>query len=474
MAVTLTGSGGLFTRLGYWFGLAKKRYTALTSAYPTAATSTAGIRTVYSAVGANAGNFPLAHRTLGVAGNEDTMADASLAEMRAIQQAASRLLIETMDADTPLPAKTEEEAVRELAKQMVAASASVNATTYTVGAASYGSVNVGAFTLVVDTEAPQIIKDSVTFGTKLVDWPAIRPETLNFVCELDSRNHGVRPGSEVFRCTGDRSWPNLDRRWRGGSGTKMAITATSAAIDASMIPGQNALANSNFEVVASNVPVRWALSVGSAPTNLTTTATAYRGASALSFVGDGSTLTKLRQLMNDPSGTVARIKPDTLYMIAFAIRDDGTAPAAGVLRVAIEDGSGNVLGSMSKSVTLSTVGSAYAVQTLTVISPINIPDTVYATISLTTALTNTRAVYVDEVVVTEMPRPAKGGPGICVYPGSTDARYGDIGSVAITYANTGEFNLWLDRFFDFYGRGLALPSNDAGGETISDTLIVEP
>jgi hypothetical protein len=452
MAVTLTGSGGLFTRLGYWFGLAKTRRTAVIASYPTAATSTAGIRTVYSAIGANAGNFPLAHRTMGAAGSEDTMADFSLSEFRAIQSAASRLLIDTMDADTPLPERTEQEAIRELAKQMVTASASINATTYTVGSPSYGSVNVGTFSAFVDTEAPKIIKDSVTFTNKLTDWPAIRPETLNFVCEKDSRNGGVRPGSEVFRVRGDRAWPNLDRRWRGGSGTNMTITATSAAIDSDQTPGQNILANSNFEIFASNTPV-------------------FRGSSAISFVGDGATLTKIRQLTNDSTGTTVRLKPDTLYLIAFAVRDDGTAPAAGVLRVAFEDNSGSVIGSMSQSVTLSTVGSAYAVQSLMVISPINIPDTVYCTIALTTALTNTRAVYVDELVVTEMPRTAKGGPGICIYPGTTDARYGDIASVAISYANQGEFNLEFDRFFDLYNRGLALPSNDAGAETISDSLI---
>lgn len=475
MAVTLTGSGGLFTRLGYWFGLAKKRYTALTAAYPTAATTTSGIRTVYSAVGANAGNFPLAHRTMGAASDEDVMARASVAEFENIRRAASRLLIDTVDADTPLPAKTEAEAIRELAKQMVASSDSVNATTYTVGAASYAGSNIGEFSVFVETEATQIIKDSVTFASKLTDFPAIRPETLYLTCEKDSRNGGVRPGSEVFRLKGDRAWPNLDRRWRGGSGTDTTITATSAAVDGSMTPGQNILTNSNFEIISSNVPVKWALSVGAAGTNLTSTSTAYRGSTALSVVGDaGATLTKLRQLVADSTGTVARIKPDTLYLLAFAVRDDGTAPAAGVLRVAVEDGSGSVIGSMSKSVTLSTVGSTYAVQSLMVVSPINIPDTVYVTVSLTTALTNGRAVYVDEVVLTEMPRIAKGGPGVCVYPGDTDARYGDTASVAISYSNTGEFNLWFDRFFDLYNQGLALPANDAAGETVSDSLIVEP
>lgn len=475
MAVTLTGSGGLFTRLGGIIGLIKKRRTAAIAAYPTSATSTAGSRTVYALVTANAGNFPLAHRTLGAAGSEDFLAGASAAEYQALRTAASSLLIDTMDADTPLPARTEVEALRELAKQMVAASASVNATTYTVGSPSYGSGNVGAFTCVVSTEATKIIKDRVTFGTKLTDFPCIRPETLSFTCVKDTRNAGAQSGSEVFRVTGERAWPNLDRRWRGGSGTDMMVTMSSANVDGSFIPGQNILTNSDFEVASSNVPVNWALSVGSAPGNLTTTATAYRGSAAVSMVGDGSTLTKLRQITNDTSGTIGRIKPDTLYLIAMAVRDDGTAPGAGVVRLALEDGSGNTLGTnMSVSANITSIGSTYTIVATKVVSPIDIPSTVYATLTQTTAISAGRAAYVDECIICEMPRPAKGGPGICIIPGPTDARYGDTATVGITHLNTGEFNLELDRLFDLYSNGIALPANDAGSETVADSLIIDP
>jgi hypothetical protein len=254
----------------------------------------------------------------------------------------------------------------------------------------------------------------------------------------------------------------------------MNITTTCASVDGSGIPGQNILTHSDFETFSSNVPVNWTLQTGTAPTHLKSTTTAFRGSTALEFVGDGATLTHVRQTLNSATGTRGRILPDTVYLIAFAIRHDGTPPAGGILRVSLNDGS-SVLGSnMSKSVTLSGLSSSYAYQTVLVTSPINIPSTVYVSVELTTALTNTRSVYVDELVVTPVPRAAKGGPGIYALPGATDWRFGDTATIAVTYSNSGEFNLELDRFFDFHGRGLALPAVGGGAETIADSLIVDP
>lgn len=473
MSVTLTGAGGLFTRLGYLFGLAKKIRTHQQAIAPTASTTTTGIRSVYDVFNSSAGTRPKAAAYISPIADEFGFADVNRPQLLRIRKAATETLIGMVNDDSATPVRTITEAVKELASQMVGASASVEATTYTVGASSYGGGNIGTGAVGLSCEATKIIKDSVTFGSKLSDFPAIRPETLRFSVIKDTRNSSVNAGSEVWRVQGTRAYDNLDWRWRAGSGYDVNITTTCASVDASNIPGQNILTHSDFEAFSSNVPVQWSMVVGTAPTNLKSTTTAYRGSTALEFVGDGSTLTHVRQTLNAATGSLGKILPDTVYLIAFAIRHDGVAPAAGVLRVSINDGS-SVLGSMSKSVTLSGLSSSYAYQTLVVTSPVNITSPVYCSVELTTALTNSRSVYVDELVVTPLPRPALGGPVLYALPGATDWRYGDTATIAVSYNNSGDWNLELDRFFDFHRLGLALPAVGGGAETIADSLIVDP
>jgi hypothetical protein len=472
MAVTLTGTGGLFTRLGKLFGLAKTIRTHQRAIAPTAATATDGVRAIFSAYASTAGTLPMATDLVRALTDEDMLANASTGALVMLRTAAERTLIEMVDADTELPRKTVEEAVRELAKQMVASSDSVVQTTYTVGSPSYGSANVGNARIIVSTEACKIIKDGVTFSTKLLDYPCIRAETLTFNCMRDSRAASLTRGEEVWHITGERSYPNLDRRWRTGSGTSMMLPGSTAAHDAGGGPAMNVLTNSDFEVWESNLPVQFTLTTGTAGTHVASTSTAMRGNYALRLLGDGSTLTTLRQRFTSSDGTHGRIMPDTLYLISLWVRHDGTAPAAGVLQVACVDGSGSTLGSsMFCSVTLTGVSSTYAHFSASMVSPIDVPSTAYLQIKLTTALSNGREVYVDEVMLLPMARLAAGGPAVAIVAGSTDSVRGDLATVAISTSTSGEFNLEFDRMFGLYESGLALPASASTSATISDTLV---
>jgi hypothetical protein len=473
MAITLTGTGGLFTRLGKLFGLAKTIRQHQQAIAPTSMTATSGVRAIYSAFASTTGTLPMATDLVAAIGSEDQLAAASGSALSSIRAAAHRTLIEMVDADVKLPEKTVDEALKELAVQMIGSSASIARTTYTVGSPSYSARNQGDAVVIVSTEATKVIRDRVVFSSKLLDFPAIRPETITLNCVADARMSGISAGSETWEVLGERAYPNLDRRWRSGSGAMMRITQTSASIDGGASPGRNILRNSDFEEWDANgyLPDGWAVSTGTAGTHFAKISIARRGSLALMIAGDGSTLAKIRQRLNSVTGTIGRLRPDTLYCLAFSIRHDGTAPAAGVLKVAVQNSAGSDQGSMYKSVTLSALSSSYALQTLAVMSPVDLASDLYLAIELTTALSNGRNIYLDDLTISEMPRLARGGPGVAIIEGTIDSIRGDLATIAISLNESGEFNLELDRHFNLYESGLALPSAASTSATINDSLI---
>jgi hypothetical protein len=472
MAVTLTGTGGLFTRLGKLFGLAKTIRQHQQAIAPTAATSTSGVRTIYSVYASTTGTLPMATDLVRAISDEDVVADASVTTLAGIKSAAERTLVEMVDADTRLPEKTVPEAMRELAFQMNRDTQKVALTDFTVGSTSYNAANTGNAVVVVSVEAPKIIKDNVVFASKIASQPYVRAETLTFSCSQDTKVAGVSSGSERWMVTGDRSFPNLDRRWRAGSGTAMMLTATSGDQDGGGAPGMNILTNGDFEVFESDVPINWTLATGTANTHVQKSTTAQRGTGALKIIGDGSNLTRLTQRLNFGTGTYGKLKGDTLYLISCWVRaDGGAAPLAGVLRVSFRDGTDTVLTGMTFNVDLTAITLSYVRYDKAVVSPVNIPDEAYMVVELTTAITSTQAVLVDEVTVCEMQRLAPGGPGVAIVAGSTDSRRGDLATVAISNNTVGEMNLELDRMFGLYESGIFLPSGQGTNITVADSLI---
>jgi hypothetical protein len=104
-------------------------------------------------------------------------------------------------------------------------------------------------------------------------------------------------------------------------------------------------------------------------------------------------------------------------------------------------------------------------------SPVDLASDLYLAIELTTALSNGRNIYLDDLTISEMPRLARGGPGVAIIEGTIDSIRGDLATIAISLNESGEFNLELDRHFNLYESGLALPSAASTSATINDSLI---
>lgn len=369
-----------------------------------------------------------------------------------LKQVAARTVIDMVAADNPQPDKSLRTALIELIRQMAANSESVDGTTVS-GSTAAGAGNTGTGTVLhsfVDGE-----------GNALVN---VRAEDIRLVCTADAQVSGTA-GQETFSVKGEATVPNTDKDWPDGSGINGTLAVASPSIDAGSGVNQNHLTNSDFEDFTANAPDSWTIDVGSAGTTVDDTTTAYRGSKALQFIGNGSQLTAISQ---DVSG----ILPQARYLLVFRVRDDGTGPAAGVLRVSLRSGAGAEVGSSAISVDLTAVGSTYAIQSKSFSTPLVLPTGLQVVVELTTALTNTRAVFIDDLALVRMQQfGGPGGPYLTIVPGGTAFVRDDEFTVAVTNNNEGGFVREFDRFFDMYRLGLFLPQDTGGTETIDDALI---
>jgi hypothetical protein len=176
------------------------------------------------------------------------------------------------------------------------------------------------------------------------------------------------------------------------------------------------------------------------------------------------------------------LKPRTPYAITVWVRDDGTGPAAGVLEVSLWDGTGNSIiaddgsNNCTVAIDLTSVGSTYVASGAAftgsgvVWTPSDLPATTEIAVHLTTALTDTRSVYIDEVVLQEATQPHGAGPQFALAAGGTDIVVEDKVTVKLAndWANT-NWVYWMDRIFGLYELGRWLPT--AGAGTINDALI---
>jgi hypothetical protein len=457
MALTYDGANGLFTRLGvlvYMMDQVRAHQTNLK-------TLLANVQTEYSATDA--------YMIEVLAGNIERRIAEAGGVLNDVRAAAERTIIEmcfaeanTAGAVNTMRSRQITDALIWLIRQMDADAKKVDGTTITKSSAAYGATNVGNGRFVYNTEAPNILLGSTN------DWPNIRSETLEARCIQDATNGAISRGAEVFEIRGQPSYSPLDYRFPAGSGTMTRVATVSAAVDAGGIY-ENQLTNSDFEDQTSNLADQWSLVTGAAGTQFQTESTGFRGTKSIKL-NAGSGVFDIRQALASPAGSLGRLTPDRPYVLSFAYKID--AGAAGVIRVSVKDGSGNIIdsGNFFNTQTVTGGSTSWAFVNTTIRSPRNIPQETYLHIETTTAIT-TAAAYVDEVILAELKPIANGGQSIAMIAGATDWRVDDNGRFEFLNVDEGAFVRAFDRLFDMYGKGLSLPQNYSGTETISDGLI---
>lgn len=453
MAVTLDGGGGLFDRLGrlgYLLDLLNARRG-----------------------GGSADDFPKElNDVLAEADgkpNEVRQAYASLlSELEslqagmsgmpaAIKQAAQTDLINSFDADDPLPELSVEAALDALWRQMrTAVTRYVDANTLGATVTSTGNTGTGA--VVAHT------KDGL--GVPLEN--LLAEDLLVTVTDVST------PAAAQLRVRGEAAQDDkLHWLWPAGSGADASFAAIDAADTA-----VNLLANGTFNTfTAANTPDNWTIAVGVAGTDIFEEATTVyvAGGKALKFLGTGGA--PLSQIYQS---VLANVDSRTVYALNCWVRVD-SAPAAGVLVLDLHDGTSVINDEAGNAITVSidltTVGTTFAAQQLKFALPEPLPTIVRVRIRLSTALTSGRAMYLDHLALAPLAQPGT-VPGATPYLGffsgssnwaADDGSGEKVLKIAVTNNRASQWQEKFDEYFDASDLGFTLPT--AGTTLLNDNLI---
>jgi hypothetical protein len=467
--VTLTGNGGIYTRIGRLAGGAADAIALLGGPATARVLSGSSWQTRGVNIQADAAYSP--NLTAVVNGNTggwsaiNAWSSQQVQFFNSLSTLAQNILITQVQLDASLLRSNLTTAMTELIRQMRVASASINASTVAAGAQATVSA-VGN---------PVFVAGLLNARGDTVQTP--NPETIRFTC-LKDQNTGGTVREEPFSAVGAAPANVWAYNWPQGSGASIGVTLTDSQMDNS---GGNALVNGSFDTFNSNYPGNWVLgAAGVIGTDiLAGGANSYAGTNCLKFLGDGATHSTIFQPFNTPvsatngaGGTPFKVLPSTTYAVNLFSKSP-VPPAAGVLRVALVDSTNTVIdndagGACSFTVDLTALTTSYEPFSATFATPTNLPGAVRLELKLTTPITSTDIVYVSDLAMTPAASMYVGGPTLAGFAGNVPVVKGDAFTIGIT-ATYGLLAIWLERFFGLRSKALIVPYS--GSPTIADSLV---
>lgn len=431
MTIPLTGSGGLFTRMGAVGQAVLGAEAWQQSNLPTFETNILDqYLTDIADVATLASDFQSAIQSL--TGSKQTWA-----------QYLTTTLQQMVQSDVDVPSTSTQVLLQELISQMQANSQSISQNTVS---SSYSSPAGRGGALVVGLISPA--GDPLQY---------VYNEQVQITCTADGQGGSQTPGpgTQSFVAQGGAPATSmLDPTWPMGSGATLSLSPINPDTNAT---NQNLLTNSNFEVGTGSpaVPASWTIVTGTAGTTVSQSTTAFRGNYSLAFIGNGSELTQISQSLG------SQMQPSTVYCLTARVRVS-SVPTAGVLQLAV--------GSTTLSIPLTGLAAGtWTFQSLVFASPALLPSNINTvTIGLTTALTSGVTVYIDDVGLVPMKQLGY-GPYIAIQPGSEIYVIGDQFLLNMTNNYASKFGTFLWRVFGLDSLGLIVPNS--ASPTIPDSLI---
>lgn len=465
--ITLTGTGGLMTRLGAHGNL----YLNLVgdvgdTATNTTATFGAGgvtVRPVGPAVNNIDAQYLGADQNLrdGLFAFKNSLRAAFSGLLPQIPGLASATVIQMANEAVSLTALTLPAAMSELIVEMIG-NGNITVPDNAVKKNTV-SVTVAAVSLPVNTGNAQIIA-SVVDPVSGVNREYLFPEVAELTVSTDGQSGGTA-GSETLTLAGEIPAASNDA-WNFplGSGCTGSLTLCDPSVT-----GANVLTNSDFSLIPAGVPTSWTVLVGTTGVSILAGGTTYvpGGANCLKYLGDGAELTSIRQL-------VTGFTPNTVYaFLAYTKVSDNAA--TGTLAFSLCNGSSHAIladnaGTInSLSVDLSAETTAWAPHSRFFRTPRVMPATTELKIHLTTAINNTYAAFIQCAMCIPVLMYV-GGPYLAGFRASTDVVIGDKFTVTVANDLGGKFQTLVGmRWFDMRGAGQQLPSTANG--TIAETLV---
>lgn len=456
MTVTLTGTGGLMTRLGRFGGLTN----AVNAFRGTADLSGASI------VSAGVGTDHIeAQFQSTLQGQIDGLYNA-LANYRGqhgaflstVKGYAQSVLVQMFVNDGSIQTPTATLALKTLVSQMTGASASVKGNT--VSASISAGTNTGNGACIGSVVAPN--------GTTL---QYVNAETLVLTAASDSQSGGAAAGSETWKIVGAASESDqLMYDWPLGS----AVSTQTLTIDPA--GSANLVANGTFEAFTTNTPNQWVISVGTAGTSVLQSTGPFRGTYCLKIVGDGSELTALTQNFNDPTGTTYKLLPSTVYAVNCWVKVSAT-PTAGVLKIDLTDSGGTVINDAAG--TANTVTKALTGVSTTYVNVggfFRTPAVLNASgykirVRLSTALDAAKYVLIDDLALAIPTQAYTNGPYVAIFTGNVATVIGDSYSATIANDWGAKYQKIFEQWFQMRASGIQLPYVLDGSQTVADTLV---
>jgi len=446
MSVTLTGTGGLFTRLGKEIVEVQR----VVSAYGSSLNS--GVEAIWD-------QFPNSDQDAiaidGINSAREAYRTVHGSYTSFLNSAMSNTIIQQVNRDTTLSSKTLAVALSTLIAQMIDNTDSLNKPTVSGVVTPWASNKGNAVVNVTTTNQ---------YGVQL---DMALTETIKLLVTNDVSTGGTQY-AETMSITGQPTRISTDYQYPGGSGASGSMNITNAETTGLLTDG-------GFESWTTNTPNYWTITVGSAGTNIfKETTNVVKGSSAMKMTSDGSTLVTFRQAVS------SAILPNKVY--AFNVWGLMSAnDASGVVRFRLTNSSGTTLtddagNSLSKSVTMnggsgfsnSSFGQQYAFWS----TPRQLPTDgiVYFEVAFTTSPTSGRSLYLDQLGFVLATQLYAGGPFCAGFSKSTSNSKGDYYSVAITNSFTyNSFVMALDRFLNLRQLGLYFPTSNS--PTVPDSLI---
>lgn len=338
-----------------------------------------------------------------------------------------------------------------LIRYMLANSASVDASTVSVGSVTANGANVGNGTVYATKTLDGYSSPGANFSPCVayagVSSEISLPETMTIECTSDSYSNGLTSGQESFKISGKPATQPADQP-EGGSGDGPSLTAQSG----------NVAGGGDMETFSANLPTGWTGVSGTAGTHYAQdTINFYRGAGSLKLVGDGS------QASIEIKRAITDMIPLRRYLVSFRYKASATQTGSQSFDVKFK-GTGYTAPSGQRSVIAGgSLATSWTLVTFDVIVPASRPSDWNLSISNTGTPGSGKIIYVDDVIV--QPLVWHNGIGFAAVPGATPFTRGDKFTTAITNDAAGTFQEFFRRFLR-----CQLPSNGAGSETINDSL----
>lgn len=438
MSVSLTGTGGWFTRQGSLIG----EYNRVADLYGSDLTS--GFQAIWnqfvSSDQAAVENLPTsvaAYRLSGQSYQSVLQQDGALAS-----------LLQVAD-DTSVVPYTLQQSFVMLIQQMVANSQSIQKATLTSAVTPWGS-NEGNATVAVGT--------ANQFGQQI---DAIFAETIRVTCT--SANTSFQ---ETLNAVGAPQVPTNSYTWPGGSGANVSFAILNPAATGIVTDGNFAA----WEGTGDNTPTDWDIVDGAAGVTVFKGAAlgVRTGSNAAKLVSDGSQATQLAQTI--------QLSTNTVYMLTVQAKVSAS-DGSGTMVMQVTDGDGNVLtDDQGNSLTYSRNMSAqvttnYQCFTFFFSTPRLLPTTTRIEIGFGTAPSSTKYLLLSLAGVVQATQLYSGGPCIAAVSGANPTAVGDYYNVVYTNSLTSQsFALGMNRLYNTLSLGQYFPA--ANSPTISDTLVL--